>query len=211
MPRPKFIPNSEIPYHVGSRVINKAPYPIPLDRVWQIMIYQLWETYIKYDLNIHTFVLMPNHFHLIATTPRANLDKAMAYFKCMTTKAINTECGRINNLHGDRYFNSLLISQHYYLQCYKYVYRNPVKAGLCEKVEEYPYSTIRSFLGLSKITLPLLPDNTLMSDIDGCLAWLNQPTEDKSWQMIKRALHRKKFKFSPSPDRAQNPLENKLI
>ena len=39
----------------------------------------------------------------------------------------------------------------------KYIYTNPVRVDLCSRVENYPYSTLRMKVGLSKLKIPLSP------------------------------------------------------
>jgi hypothetical protein len=152
---------------------------------------------------------MPNHFHLIASTPLANLDKCMNYFMSHTSKIINNEAKRINQLHGGRHFKSLITSLHYAHHVYKYVYRNPVKAKLCQKVEEYPFSSIRMFLGLNGFQLPLEADEMLMNDIDDTLKWLNETPDDDEWTQIRRGLKHAEFylpvdKISRKPSRLED-------
>lgn len=195
MARPRHIPCSEYPYHIAARSSNRERYPISLDEIWKIYCNFLWLTHLKYELHIHAFVLMPNHFHMLAATPNANLSEAMNYFISQSSKEINRAAYRINQIQGTRFFRSLIKSSHYYSHAYKYVYRNPVKAGLSNKVENYRYSTLQMFCGLQSFDLPLEPDRELMSDIDSTLKWLNKRPTDSHWLEIKRALKHSEFKL----------------
>src|SRR5262245_15287967 len=158
MPRPIHINSSECPYHVTSRSHNKDHYPLPLPEIWGIFCEYLWLCHMKYNLSIHAFVLMPNHFHLIASTPLAHLSESMNYFMGQTSKEINKRAKRINQMHGCRYYRSLISRPLYAMHVYKYVYRNPVKANLCQSVESAEYSTLPMFLGSKPFELPLLAD-----------------------------------------------------
>ncbi len=54
----------------------------------------LIKTIIKYNLKIHAFNLMKNHYHMLVETPEANLSKAM--------KKFNSEFALIFNLTENR-------------------------------------------------------------------------------------------------------------
>jgi REP element-mobilizing transposase RayT len=193
MPRPLYIPHSEFPYHVTARSHNKQQFSIPLDDLWQLMCSELFTLYHLYDFRIHNFVLMPNHFHMIVTTPNANLPDGMCYFMTQVSKSINNLSGNINQNFGARHYKCLMPSYHYYLNAYKYVYRNPVKAKLCQKVEDYKYSSIQMYLGQQTIKFPLTEDSLLMNNIDFTLSWLNSKHDEEDWASLRGALRKGKL------------------
>ncbi|OFZ17863.1 MAG: hypothetical protein A2Z20_05800 [Bdellovibrionales bacterium RBG_16_40_8] len=165
-----------------------------------------------YNINILSFVLMPNHFHLLAQTPEANLSDAMRYFMCSTSKAINVRAHKINQNHGSRYFRCLIKKEIYFQNVYKYVYRNPVTAGLSKTVEAYRYSSIQMYLGLQTIKVPLSSDEQLMSYTYKTLSWLNLSPQLEDITSIKRALKRGEFKLAADlKSRRKNRLENNFI
>ena len=43
----------------------------------------------------------------------------------------------------DRYKAEGIYNERYLYNCLKYIYDNPVKAGMCEKAEDYPYSNYK--------------------------------------------------------------------
>ena len=125
-------------------------------------------------IEICAWVLMNNHFHLLVSTPDANLDRAMNYLMRETSRVIGWRAGRINQVYGGPYNWSVLMSQHYYLNAYKYVYRNPVEAGLATAVENYKFSTLPGLLGAQLLVIPVEDDEILFSDANQKLAWLNE-------------------------------------
>jgi putative transposase len=193
MARQIYLPSSQFPYHITARACNREHYPIPLCEVWRIMCEELTLTHHLYELFIHAFVLMPNHFHLLASTPQANLCDAMRYFMSNTSKAINRVAGKINQNHGTRYFKCLIKSPLNYEHSYKYVYRNPVKAYLSDRVEEYEFSSLQMYLGQQTLKFPFEADETLMNDIESTLEWLNKAPEPEHLSEVKRALRGGEF------------------
>jgi len=100
---------------------------------------------------------------------------------------------RINQTFAGRYFKSILHQPNYYLNAYKYNYRNPVEAGLCKNVQDYPYSTLKSILGGSRLNIPILNDDTLFADIDATLRWLNTRPNQEKTEAVRCALKRPLF------------------
>ena len=196
MPRPRIPLQSDYPYHVSARCINREWFKIPLETVWSIFCRQL--TYVSwvFDAKIHCFVLMNNHFHLIVSTPEANLSEIMANFMRETTRSLNKASGRINQAWGNRHFRSVILGSHYYLHAYKYVYRNPVASGLAKYCEQYPYSSLNFLTGMSPAGFPVLEDDTLFSDIEGTLSWLNACPPEEDWLAVSWAMKQSQFKLS---------------
>lgn len=148
-----------------------------------------------YNVKIHAFVLMDNHFHLIISTPDNNLPQAMQYLMTFTSREITFLSNRVNQTYGGPYFSCLLDCNHHYLNAYKYVYRNPVEAGLANQVELYPYSTLSGLLGLTKIEIPLIEDLLLFENTMKHLSWLNTSYPEGALDEISKALKKSKFKF----------------
>ena len=183
-----------------------------MPEVWSIFSNYLHFVREGFGVRTHSFVLMSNHFHLIVSTPEANLPQAMNYFMRETSRAISRGAGRINQTYGGPYSWSLLNSNHYFLNAYKYVYRNPVEARLAPSVQAYPYSTLHALLGKSRSIIPIENDETLFSEPVEQLRWLNlaYPSEDVRLQ-IQKALRKREFQFALGPDGKPNSLEQTLF
>jgi REP element-mobilizing transposase RayT len=195
MPRHKTILQNKFPYHITGRCINKDWFELPMQEVWNIFSEELYMAHILHDLKIHSFVLMNNHYHLIASTPKSNLSVCMQRFSQRVSVRITKSGKRINQTFAGRYYKTVLQSPNYYLNCYKYIYRNPVEAGICEKAELYPYSTLSEKLGLRNLTVPIEFDDTLFEPrLESCLDWINQKPSDEKIEAIRYALKRPKFK-----------------
>jgi REP element-mobilizing transposase RayT len=194
MPKKKLVRDSEFPYHISARCNNKDWFNVPMPVLWRIFSDYLYLMHLAFDLEIHAFVLMNNHFHLVARTPNANIDAIMNYFQRETSKVIATETGRINHIYGGPYNPSLIREPRYYINAYKYVLRNPVDAQLCSKVEEYPYSTLSGVLGLTKLTIPVFGNDELFYNTENFLKWLNTEYEENVSEVIRKGLKRREFK-----------------
>ncbi len=196
MPR-KIVPQSSLhPYHISARCLNRAWFDIPIEKVWSIYENYLHFIHHAFNIEIFSFVLMSNHFHLLARAPDNNLSAAMTYFMRETSREIARCAGRINQTYGTRFSRTLISTHHHYLCAYKYVYRNPIEAGICSKVEDYPYSSLGSLIGMNKSIIPHAEDLTLFSDFEGTLKWLNTPSGKENREAVRRALKRNVFEFA---------------
>jgi putative transposase len=207
--------NSAFPYHITDRCPNRGHFPVNLELVWEILCDHLFLAHHKNGLRIHAFVLMPNHFHLMASVTDVPLGKVLCEFLTGTSKALNFEAKMINQRWGGRAFKCEIPSYHYYMNAYKYLYQNPVRAKLCEKAEAWPYSTLGSLLGQSKLIVPLEPDTLLMPEgsafhDEPTLKWINEPIESEEYVDIKKALKKVTFKL-PKQNEKPNRLETELI
>lgn len=200
---------SEFPFHITARAHNKNQFSIPLEDVWKILTHHLSLVHYKYDFKIHAFVLMPNHFHLIGSTQEFELGHIMRAFLCESAKEINFKTHSINQVWGSRYFKCLITNTHYYQNVYKYVYQNPLRAGLVSRAEEWRFSTLNSLIGHSHLCLPMEPDTTIFNpDFDiHELDWLNQVIPNELLTLLKTALSRKSMRFPKSRDGFQNLIE----
>jgi len=195
MPRHKTHLQNHVPYHINSRCINRDWFQIPLEEVWEIFSDELYMANVIHNLQIHSFVLMNNHYHLIASTPESNLSSCMHRFSQRVSKRITKLASRINQTFAGRYYKTILQSHHHYLSCYKYVYRNPVSAGITERVEDYTFSSLSQKLGGSKLSFPLTYDPTLFDQApEACLDWLNTAPHPQKAEAVKYALKRPFFK-----------------
>jgi putative transposase len=209
MPRARFTPTTD-PYHIAARCINKEWFASPTKDVWEIFNNELFLVQKQFDLKIHSFVLMSNHFHLLASAPNADLSIAMNYFLRESSKQILKANHRLNGTFAGRFFRSRIQGYHHFTTVYKYVYRNPVEAGLCRFVEEYPWSTLNGLLGFSKLILPLQEDTLLFdSGVEQTLKWLNQKPNDENRNSVRLAIRRPIFTL-PTRNRKANCLEQQL-
>jgi REP element-mobilizing transposase RayT len=199
MARPRTILQDTFPYHVYGRCINKQWFDVPIDDVWQIFEEFLYLATIGFDARIHAFVLMNNHFHLLISTPRANLDRIMNYVLRETSRQITKRAGRINQTFGGPYKWSIVRTDIQFGNAYKYVYRNPVEAGRTNRCEDYRFSTLKGILGFEKLVIPTFDDILLSnSGIDvEILDWLNAGTRE-DFEAVKGAIKKSEFAYQVS-------------
>ena len=142
MPRKPLIRTADYPYHVTIRSNNKEWFEISMGEMWKLCMDSLSKALFKFPVEVEAFVLMSNHYHLLLTTPDANLDKFMQAFNSDLSKGIRVRTQRKNRVFGDRYKWSLISDQSYYWNVVRYIFQNPLRAGIVKKCEEYPFSSL---------------------------------------------------------------------
>jgi putative transposase len=201
MPRAKLILSDEFPYHVQNRSNNREFFYLPIATLWPIFLECLEGLTQMYGCRIHSFVLMSNHYHLMISTPRANLGEAMKYFHREVARKANRISGRINHFFGGRYKWSIVGTESYYWNALKYVFRNPVRAGICTEVSDYEFSSLNRPSDFTWLLSDFFLNPSVHIEID--LDWLNEPFLSEIEEAIQKGLRRRKFSISKKPDGSQ--------
>jgi putative transposase len=98
----------------------------------------------KQRLQVHEFVFMRNHVHLIVTpAPLVSLEKAIQFIKGGFSYRAAKEKNLNHEIWQKGYNEHRIRDAAEYAQHVEYIWMNPVKAGLVEHAEEHPYSSAR--------------------------------------------------------------------
>ncbi|MGZ3688691.1 MAG: transposase [Bdellovibrionota bacterium] len=217
MARKYLVRSTLFPYHVTLRTNDRVWFQSSMDIVWNIFSSHCFEITMLFKAEIHAFVLMSNHLHLILSTPQEDLGKIMAHFSGSGTRTLNSVSGHSGHVFGGRYKWSLIDSSLYFGHALKYVYRNPVKAGICEKVEDYPYSSLHGLLGRAPLPFPIYYPSAgywrrIPPTTEEMLGWLNKQHLPEHDLAIGVALRKNKFELPKIGfDRKASPLETELL
>jgi len=115
-------------------------------------------------VEVWAYCLMPNHVHLIVVPESEDgLRRAVGEAHRRYTRRVNFREGWRGHLWQGR-FASFVMDEYYLLACARYIERNPVRAGLCRRPQDYPWSSAAAHLagkddGLVKVRglLDLVP------------------------------------------------------
>src|ERR1700730_14940500 len=113
----------------------------------------------RYGVLVHCYVLMGNHFHLVVTTPKANLSKWMHQLKTAYTAYFNRRHGMVGHLFQGRFKSIVVEAESYLLELSRYLHLNPVRGETLgegtpeerrERLRSYTGSSYRGYGGLGK-------------------------------------------------------------
>jgi len=141
------------PHHVILRGNNRQAIVLSdVDR--QQLMTVIGEVSIQYNVDVHAFVLMDNHFHLLLTprTPEA-LSRMMQALGRRYVGWFNARHQRTGTLWEGRFRVGLIEAERYLLACMRYIELNPVRAGLCSEATQWPWSSAAHHLGLARQSL----------------------------------------------------------
>ncbi len=109
------------------------------DRWTQLMIDTL-DHYRGFAYLLHEFVIMPDHIHILLT-PRTKLEKAVQFIKGGFSHRAKKELGSDLEVWQKGFSDHRIRDTSDYRLHQIYIHQNPVRKNLCEKPDEYPYSS----------------------------------------------------------------------
>jgi putative transposase len=115
----------------------------------QMLLGLLGENARKFGVALHAYVLMDNHFHLLATPSTADgLPQMMQAAGRRYVRYYNDSQGRSGTLWEGRYRATVIDAERYLLPCMAYMDLNPVRAGLVAEARDYAWSSHGHYAGL---------------------------------------------------------------
>lgn len=90
---------------------------------------------------VYGYVIMSNHYHLIIRISQAPLKDIMHRINNKFSRYFNIKYKRSGHVFENRYKGILVIDDRYLLSLLRYVHQNPVGAKMCNRVEDYPWSS----------------------------------------------------------------------
>lgn len=154
-------------YHVMARGNERA-------RIFKnaeehsLFVETLGQSLERFGVDLHAWCLMPNHFHLAATTPRGNLSRWMAWVQTTFAARYNRRNRRAGHLFQGRYRAEVVEADAYARQLVMYIHLNPVRRKKLEEIEfvggikelaSFRWSSHPDYLNVrSKPLLPLALD-----------------------------------------------------
>ncbi|MGB3479279.1 MAG: transposase [bacterium] len=178
MARPLRIQYSGAFYHITCRG-NERRKIFHDDDDRSRFIQLLAESLEIYRVVIYAYVLMDNHFHLVAQTLRSNLSEFMRRFNICYTGWFNYHHHTCGHLYQGRYKALLVDADNYLLELSRYVHLNPVRGRKLKRrgchdqwrhAKSYPWSSLRGYLN-AKCTEDFIEYNTILDMVGGRRAY----------------------------------------
>jgi putative transposase len=95
------------------------------------------------------YCLMPNHFHLLLEMAKPNLSEGMQALLGVYARWFNWRRDLEGHLFGRRFRCVSIETEPHFLEVARYVALNPVRAELCERAEDWRWSSYAPTLGLA--------------------------------------------------------------
>ncbi len=150
MPRIGRVVAFNMPHHVVQRGHNRnIVFADDDDYSYYLDTLREWSQILP--VKVYAWCLMTNHVHLLLD-PGDDIKSIGLLMKRLAgrqTRYINKREHRTGSLWDGRYKMSIVDSDQYFLQCCRYIERNPVKAKMVSRPENYRWSSYRENAGLS--------------------------------------------------------------
>jgi putative transposase len=167
MPRKPRVQQADGLYHVTVRgTEGRAIFLDERDRRYFFRL--LGEVVDDLSWQVFAFCLMTNHLHLAFRTPNADLALGMHHVNGLYANRFNRRHAHVGHLQQSRYGSVLIGSEEQLLVACRYVVLNPVRAAMCRRPGDYPWSSYRATAHLER--------GARWLDIDTVLSWFDGPT-----------------------------------
>ncbi len=127
-------------YHIIQRGNNRE-FVFELAKDKDYLIECLQRAVDKDEVEIFAYVVMGNHYNLVLRSQQEPLGKAMQRINTRYSVYYNRKNDRTGHVFEGPYKASLVDDERYLLALIRYIHRNPVRAGLCDTVEKYMWSS----------------------------------------------------------------------
>jgi REP element-mobilizing transposase RayT len=94
----------------------------------------------RFEWRLLVYCLMGTHYHLVLDAKIGKLIPGMQWLNGVYAQGLNRRYGRRGHVFGSRYGTRFIRDDRHFDATVKYVLNNPVRAGLCERAEDWPWS-----------------------------------------------------------------------
>ena len=131
-------------YHVLSRGNEKREiFYDEKDRLRFLSI--LGKMVERFKVEVHAYVLMKNHFHLLVHTQEANLSRAVQWLAVSYSVWFNRRHQRSGHLFKGRFKSFLIEDDRYFTSMCLYIHGNPLRAGIVKRLSDYRWSSYHAY------------------------------------------------------------------
>jgi len=120
----------------------------------------------RFNIEVYAYVLMGNHYHLLLKTPDANLSKGMQWFGTTYTRKFNLTNNQSGHLFQGRFKSIIIENDAYLLRLSFYIHRNPLRAGIVDRLSEFKWSSYH-YYAYRKKAPSWLKTNLILDQVNG--------------------------------------------
>ncbi len=147
-------------------------HPLFKELDWIFVQQKIKKVVQTFPLQILAVIMLDTHLHVLISSEEKNENFFCEQFKNELAPAAKIDC-----------FCEPIDNYSQFLNTYKYLYRNSVEAGLCKKVEDYPFSSLRIILGQSVGYVQIDDPLGVIQNPMQILKWLNTEADFKISQL----------------------------
>jgi len=151
-------------HHVMNRGVNRSATFVD-DSDYEIFLKIVCKACRDYQVVLHDYCLMTNHFHLLVETKMENLSLFMKHVNSNYAIYANKKQNRSGHFWQGRFYSRYVVNDTYYYALIRYIEQNPIEAGLVSRVGEYPY-TLGSVIANKQTPVLCTKYSKLLEELD---------------------------------------------
>lgn len=128
-------------HHVINRGVNRCNIFLT-DEDYAVFLRILDKACLDFNVIVHDYCLMSNHFHLMVETHVDNLSLFMKQVNGNYAIYFNKVSKRSGHLWQGRFYSRYVTSDVYFYTLIRYIEQNPIEAGMVERVGDYAYTLV---------------------------------------------------------------------
>jgi REP-associated tyrosine transposase len=136
-------------YHVTSRG-NRGQVTFTADHDRLRFLALLERVCTKAAWVVHAYCLMPNHYHLVVEIDQPTLSSGLQTLNGVYAQTFNRRHGLVGHLFQGRFHSVRVETDPHLLELARYLPLNPVRGRLCDEPADWPWSSYRAALGISR-------------------------------------------------------------
>lgn len=155
----------------------------------------------NYNITIHNYCLMSNHYHLLIELNQENLSKYMRQLNMSYAIYFNKKYKRTGHLWQGRYKSWYIINEEYLYSLFRYIEHNPLKAKMYSSIGEYPFTLLATLLNKEQDVISCAKHSKLKKEYyhKGIQELLEQVLSKKEQQELeeeqKKKIVEKEYEF----------------
>lgn len=174
------------------------------------------------EYKLFAYCLMSNHIHLLVEEGKEPIEQVMKRLATRFVYWYNIKYQRVGHLFQDRFKSEPVEDDSYFMTVIRYIHQNPVKAGLCENLSDYKYSSYSDFFNkfalidkdfvLGIIPIDLFERFNSESTNDKCLEIEDKPIIRVTDEQAQKIIYKySKCKSVADFQKMENTLKEKYI
>jgi REP element-mobilizing transposase RayT len=137
-------------HHVTNRGIDRdAVFRSPDDRIDFGRL--LASGHDRFEVSVLAYCLLDNHFHLVLSCPSGGLSEFMQHVSANFTRRTNERHGGDGPVFRSRFSSRPVLSERYLANAVRYVHRNPLDVRPVVQLEQFRWSSHRTYVGLRRV------------------------------------------------------------
>jgi putative transposase len=146
MGRPLRVQAADVVYHVTARGVRGL-------KVYEDVIdYAKFERLLGKVVTergwlVYAYCQMPNHYHLLLSTPRADISDGLCWLNGVYARWFNARHNYSGHVFEARFYSELIRSNAHLLNLACYIPLNPVRANLCRAAGDWRWSSYLATIG----------------------------------------------------------------